>query len=308
MEASVTLKKVGKLFNDKTIIAGLTFGVEKGSLVAVIGDNNAGKSTLLKVLAGVENPEYGSVFINGLDIVKRRAEVRKMIGFVPLESDMDPWLTVEQNLRFIGSLYGEAEDVITDRITQYSRALKLEEVLHVNAGELSPGILKRALIVRALVHDPNVLIIDEPTAFMDAEANRLTWDLLRRLHGAKTIIYASYSLAEVEKAHDRILILHAGRVILDGSLDKLLESTLEFHQFQIEFENLTDELYKQLTTIPTVVTPSRINNIFHFYGRSRKVFFQVLERAAGAVMKDVTIKKLGLQDLMDSEFAREGLD
>jgi len=308
LEASVTLKKVGKLFNDKTIIAGLTFGVEKGSLVAVIGDNNAGKSTLLKVLAGVENPEYGSVFINGLDIVKRRAEVRKMIGFVPLESDMDPWLTVEQNLRFIGSLYGEAEDVITDRITQYSRALKLEEVLHVNAGELSPGILKRALIVRALVHDPNVLIIDEPTAFMDAEANRLTWDLLRRLHGAKTIIYASYSLAEVEKAHDRILILHAGRVILDGSLDKLLESTLEFHQFQIEFENLTDELYKQLTTIPTVVTPSRINNIFHFYGRSRKVFFQVLERAAGAVMKDVTIKKLGLQDLMDSEFAREGLD
>jgi len=308
LEASVTLKKVGKLIGDKTIIAGLTFGVEKGSLVAVIGDNDAGKSTLLKVLAGVENPEYGSVFVHGLDIVKRRTEVRKMIGYVPLQSDMDPWLTLEQNIRFIGSLYGITEDVITGRITQYSRALKLEKVLPVNAGELSPGILKRALIVRALVYDPNVLIIDEPTAFMDAEANRLTWNLLKRLHGEKTIIYASYSLPEVEKAHDRILILQAGRVILDGSLDKLLESTLEFHQFQIEFEDLTDELYKQLITIPTVVTPSRINNIFHFYGRSRKVFFQVLERASGAVMKDLNIKKLGLQDLMDSEFARKGLD
>ena len=106
MEASVTLKKVGKLFRDKTILAGLTFGVEKGSIVAFVGDNDAGKSTLLRVLAGLENPEYGSVFIHGMDIVKRRKDIRHMIGYVSLEPDMDPWLTLEQNMRFNGLLYG----------------------------------------------------------------------------------------------------------------------------------------------------------------------------------------------------------
>ena len=100
MEASVTLKKVGKLVRDKTVLASLTFGVEKGSIVAFVGDNDAGKSTLLKVLAGLEKPEYGSVFIHGLDIVKRRNDIRHMIGFIPLEPDFDPWLTLEQNIRF----------------------------------------------------------------------------------------------------------------------------------------------------------------------------------------------------------------
>ena len=86
MEASITLKKVGKLVGDKTILAGLTFGIERGSLVAIVGVNDAGKSTLLKLLSGFENPNYGQVFIHGLDMDKRRRETRKLIGFVPHEN------------------------------------------------------------------------------------------------------------------------------------------------------------------------------------------------------------------------------
>ena len=99
MEASITLKKVGKLGGDKTILASLTFGIERGSLVAVIGDNEAGKSMLLKVISGIEYQEYGHVFINGLDSQKRRLEVMSSIGFVPHEVDLDPWLTLEQNIQ-----------------------------------------------------------------------------------------------------------------------------------------------------------------------------------------------------------------
>ena len=106
MEASITLKKVGKLVDRKTILASLTFGIEKGSLVAIIGDNEAGKSMLLKVISGVEYQEYGQVFINGLDSKKRRSESMLSIGFVPHELDLDPWLTLEENIRFIGMLYG----------------------------------------------------------------------------------------------------------------------------------------------------------------------------------------------------------
>ena len=133
-------------------------------------------------------------------------------------------------------------------------------------------------------------------------------DLLKKIKGEKSIIYVSNSLPEVEQAHDRILVFKDGRIIMDGNLDKLLESTLDYHQFQIEFENLSDDLFKSLSNIATVVSPSRIDNIFHFYGRERNVFFDIVRAASENYMIDLNVKKLGLVDLMDSEFAGGGLD
>ena len=307
MEASITLKKIGKLVGDKTILASLTFGVERGSLVAIIGDNEAGKSMLMKVIAGVEYQEFGQVFINGLDSQKRRLEMLSSIGFVPHEIDLDPWLTLEENIRFIGMMYQIDIEIVNTRMVQLARELDINPYLKSMVQNISPGIIKKGMILRALIHDPNILILDEPTAFMDAESYRHTWDLLLRLKGKKTILYVSQSLKEVEEAHDRILVLEDGRIALDGSLDKLLGSIFEFHQFQIEFEELSDDLFKQLSKLPKVKNPSRIGHSIHFYGRERNVFFEVLNAATAAIMKDVSIKKLGLQDLMDAKFAKDGI-
>jgi len=307
MEASITLKKVGKLVGDKTILASLTFGVERGSLVAVIGDNEAGKSMLLKVISGIEYQEYGQVFINGLDAQKRRLEVMGSISFVPHEVDLDPWLTLEQNIQFMGKLYGVDTETVNTRMVQLARELHIIPYLKRMAGELSPGIVKKGMLLRALIHDPEILIMDDPTAFMDAESYRHTWDLLLRLRGQKTIVYVSQSLQEVEEAHDRILVLEDGRIVLDGSLDKLLGSTFEFHQFQIEFETLSDDLFKILSKLPKVKNPSRIGNSIHFYGQERNVFFDVLNAASAAVMKDISVQKLRLQDLMDAKYAKDGI-
>ena len=307
MEASITLKKVGKLVGDKTILASLTFGVERGSLVAIIGDNEAGKSMLLKVIAGVEYQEFGQVFINGLDSQKRRLEILSSIGFVPHEIDLDPWLTLEENIRFMGMMYQVDIEIVNTRMVQLARELDINPYLKSMVQNISPGIIKKGMVLRALIHDPDILIMDEPTAFMDAESYRHTWDLLLRLRGEKTILYVSQSLKEVEEAHDRILVLEDGRIALDGSLDKLLGSTFEFHQFQIEFEELSDDLFKQLSKLPKVKNPSRIGHSIHFYGRERNVFFEVLNAATAAIMKDVSVKKLGLQDLMDAKFAKDGI-
>lgn len=307
MEASITLKKVGKLAGDKTILAGLTLGIEKGFLVAIVGGNEAGKSTLLKVMAGVENQEYGSIYIHGLDRIKRRQEISSLVGYVPNDIDLDPWLTLEQNIRFTGYLYGLNDEVISGRLLQYARDLSLVVYLHKTVREVSPGILKKVMLLRALIHEPAILLLDEPTAFMDADSYRETWDLLHRLKGSKTIVYVSQNLQEVEGGHDRILVMQDGKIVLDGSLDRLLESTFEFHQFQIEFEELSKDLFKKLAALPKVKNPTRIGNSIHFYGRERKVFFEVLNEAADAVMVDLSLKKLGLQDLLDAEFAREGI-
>ena len=308
MEASITLKKVGKLIDDKTIVAGLTFGIERGSLVAIIGANDTGKSILLKLLSGFEKPDYGNIFIHGLDMQKRKNKTRQLIGFVPHETDLDPWLTIEQNIRFSSLLYNVSNHDYKYRLDLFSNSLDIVEYLEQVSSRVSYGIQKRAMLVRALIHEPEVLVLDEPTGFMDAPSVRLTWDLLKKLKGEKSIIYVSNALPEVEQAHDRILVFKDGKIIMDGNLDKLLESTLDYHQFQIEFESLSDELYKTLSNIATVVSPSRIDNIFHFYGRERSVFFNIVRAASENLMIDLNVKKLGLRDLMDSEFAGGGLD
>lgn len=308
MEASITLKKVGKLVENKTILAGLTFGVERGSLVAIVGVNDSGKSILLKLLSGYENPDYGQVFIHGLDIEKRRNETRKLIGYVPYENDLDPWLTIEQNIRFSANLYSIPKSICNERIKKYCEALMLKPYLNEFSLKVSGGVQKKAMLVRSLIHDPEILILDEPTGYMDAESIRLTWDLLKKIKGDKSVIYVSNSLNEIENAHDRILVFHEGRILMDGHLDKLLKSTMDYHQFQIEFEFLNDELYQQLKNIPTVVSPNRLDNIFHFYGRTRTVFFDVIKVASNQMMIDLNVKKLGLRDLLDSEFAGRGLD
>ena len=308
MEASITLKKVGKLIGDKTILAGLSFGIERGSLVAVVGLNDSGKSILLKLLSGYENPNYGQVFVQGLDMEKRRNETRKLIGYVSYENDLDPWLTLKQNISFNANLYSVENRIFKERLKKYSSALNLDPFLNEYAFRVSGGVQKKAMLVRGLIHDPDILVVDEPTGYMDAESIRLTWDLIKELKGEKSIIYVSNSLTEIEQAHDRILVFHEGRIIMDGHLDKLLESTLDYHQFQIEFDDLTDDLYKTLKNIPTIVSPNRLDNTFHFYGRTRNVFFDAIRSATDQMMIDLEVKKLGLRDLLDSEFAGRGLD
>ncbi|MFQ6677200.1 MAG: ABC transporter ATP-binding protein [Fidelibacterota bacterium] len=308
MEASITLKKVGKLIGDKTVLASLTFGIEKGSLVALVGDNDAGKSALLKVLAGLENPNYGSVFLHGLDTDKRRLETRKTVAYIPHDVDLDPWLTLEQNIIFDALLYNMHKKDIEPLIHEYGIALDMGDFMYSLASVVPTGIQKKAMIIRALTHDPSIIIMDEPTAFMDAPSRRLTWDLMRKFKGSKTIVYSSQFLPEVEAANDRIMVIYEGRILLDGSLDKLLESTLEYHQFAIEFEELSDNIFSTLSGVPTVVNPTKVGNTFHFYGRSRKVFFEVLNACAGALMTDLSIQKLSLQDLLDSAFAQKGMN
>ncbi len=308
MEASITLKKVGKLAGGQTILAGMSFGVERGSLVAVVGDNDSGKSTLLRVLAGYERPEYGNVYVNGLDMVKRRNETCRLVAYVPHEPDFDPWLTIQQNIQFIGMLHKIPTDKLEHRIAGYCKRLGIEDFLDATTSDISLGIQKRALIVRALIQKPQILIIDEPTAFMDADARRQVWELLMEMRKKRTIIYASQDLAEVELANDRILVLHNGHMVLDGTLEKLLATTSRYHQFKVEFEHLTDDLYQQLSNISTVVNPSRVGETFHFYGRSRRVFFHVLKKATEAVMTDFSVNTLGLKDLMDTNYARKGLE
>jgi len=298
MEASISLKKVGKLLNGRSILVGLSFGVERGSLVALIGPNDAGKTTLLKVLAGIAKPEFGNVFINGLDAQLRKDETKKIVGYMPQSPNFDYQLTIRENLLFHGALYDLPEKLVKSQIKKLSRTFRVEEILDDFPGSLSRGFLKRAMLVRTLLHDPQVLLLDEPTTSLDTRSKYIVWEYLQDIRGKKTVVYTTQSIEEAERIHDRITIIEKGKVVLDGTLDKLLRDSKELYHFQVHFDLFPDELYSQLSKITTVINPSRIGQIFDFYGRERKVLFNVIKLAIDFTLIDYRVDQVGLETLM----------
>ena len=287
----------------------VSFDIKKSSVHALLGENGAGKSTLVKVLYGLLAADHGTITFNDQELnISSPSEARnKGIGMVFQHFSLFESLTVRDNL-ILGIdkkiSYSDLKDQLENISSKYNLPLDLDAPIT----SLSAGEKQRVEIVRILLQDPQLLIMDEPTGYMDAESVRLTWDLIKELKGDKSIIYVSNSIQEIEQSHDRILVFHEGRIIMDGHLDKLLESTLDYHQFQIEFEDLTDDLYNRLKNITTIVSPNRLDNTFHFYGRTRTVFFDVIKTASNEIMIDLDVKKLGLKDLLDSEFSGRGLE
>ncbi|MEE9189679.1 MAG: ABC transporter ATP-binding protein [Candidatus Neomarinimicrobiota bacterium] len=305
MEASITLKKVGKLFNERTILAGLTFGIEKGSLVAVIGDSDSEKSMLLRILAGFDTPEYGSVYIHGTDISSQKKDIRQKIGFVPQESDLEPWLTVRQNIQFIGALYHVDKRTRSKRIENIGDQLELHGDLDTPVIRLTKGVLKRAMLLRALIHDPSILILDDPSSSLDPGSKELIWNVLGRLRGSKTIVYVSKSYSEVEKYHDRILLLEEGKVVVDGNIEKLRKSAEGLHRFSFEFENPSKTLVTRLMAIPNLISSEMQGNNFVCYGTDLMIISKILDIANKTTLNNIDINKFGLPEIVESRKLQE---
>lgn len=298
MEASISLKKVGKVLDGRTVLAGLTFGIERGSLMALVGPNDAGKTTLLRVLAGLARPEFGTVFIHGLDTQLRRRETRKTVGYMPQSPNLDLQMTLQENFRFHAGVYGLSPEESRRRIRRLAQTFQMTDVLNEFPGSLSQGYLKRAMLVRTLLHDPPILLLDEPTTSLDARSRYIVWEYLQNLKGEKTIVYATQSIDEAERVHDRIVIMDKGKIVLDGTLDRLLENTGQLFHFQVRFDALSDDLFARLSKMTTLVNPSRLGQIFDFYARERMALLEVIKVSADSGLLDYRADNVGLETLV----------
>lgn len=308
MEASITFKKVGQLINGKTVLAGLTFGIERNSTVAIIGDNDdSGITEFLRIIAGLTSPNYGSLYINGLDSIKRQSDILKIIGYVPFQNDMDPWLTAEQNIKFINNLYNLEKKSSSSNLKYYVNALDLQDKLHVAVNKLSPGVLRKLTLLRELVREPDILVLDHPTAFMNANDRLLTWQLLKSLKGKITIIYSSSSLNVIEDFHDRILVFHNGGIHLDDNLENMLNNWIGKYQYAIEFEKLLTPLFREIEKIPGVILPKKENNTLYFNANDQNVLINVMYRLNSVSIIDFSSKEFHLRDLLAARFSEEGV-
>jgi sodium transport system ATP-binding protein len=212
----------------------ITFTVRGGEIFGLLGGNGAGKTTVLRILSTVLSPTAGIAIVDGYDVVRDPAEVRRRIGFVSNNTAIYDRMTAWEMVEYFGRLHGMAKDELRERLETLFRQLRMNEFRHVPGAKMSTGMKQKVSIARAMVHDPPVLIFDEATLGLDVLVARNLLSVIRALRDTgKCLIFSTHIMSEVERLCDRIAIMHQGRILDTGSLNELRER----HHEQ-EFEEL----------------------------------------------------------------------
>jgi lipooligosaccharide transport system ATP-binding protein len=222
-------------------VDGLTFSVAQGECFGLLGPNGAGKSTTMKMLLGLTPMDQGSINLLGYDIPNCAREARYQVGVVPQADALDPDFSVVENLRVYGRYFGLSEQVISQRIPALLEFAQLESKRDANIRELSGGMKRRLTIARALVNDPKVLVLDEPTTGLDPQARHLIWERLKRLLSqGKTIVITTHFMEEAERLCDRLAIVDHGKRIALDTPRNLIEREVTPYVVELLGDNLGD--------------------------------------------------------------------
>ena len=298
MEASITLKSLAKKFNNDVILADLSLGIENNSNHALIGQNGAGKSTILKILVGLIEKDAGMAYIKGKDISTRGDETRMVTGYMPQHIDLDEEMTTLDNLLVFGSLYGISPEKAKKHVLKFSEIFNYKHRLLERPKNLPIGVLRTIQFTRAMIHNPDILLLDEPTSGMDPQNKIKVWDVLDTMANNKTLLFTTQDFSEAEKFADRISILHQGEIRMDGSLDKLIGVTKGLLKYQIRFKNLpSEEILKPIKEMPRILKPELNGNSLEFYSNHKKDFFNVLKTAITYEISDIDMNFCKLLDL-----------
>ena len=224
MEAIQTMA-LGKRYKNITAVEALELKIAPGELFSLLGVNGAGKTTAIKMLSCLTKPTAGDAWIGGYSITKEPEQVKRLIGVSPQETAVAPNLSVKENLELICGVHGFSKEKTEERVKELTVQFHLDEVLLRKAGKLSGGWQRRVSIAMALISQPKILFLDEPTLGLDVIARHELWDLIRELKGKTTIILTTHYMEEAQALSDRIGILKNGRLLATGTVDALQERT-----------------------------------------------------------------------------------
>lgn len=221
------------------VLHGISFTVDRGTIMGMLGPNGAGKSTCIKLIAGILTAGLGAVRVDGLPLPERAVDVKQRIGYVPESAMLFESLTGQEFLELSGRLHGVEEPLLQSRISAILETFSLTAEAGDRLNSYSKGMRQKILIAAALLHDPDLLLLDEPLSGLDVNAAILIKDLLAALAAAgKTVLYSSHVLDVVEKICDRVMIIHQGNLIANDTPEALRESTSQATLEQV-FRQLT---------------------------------------------------------------------
>ena len=222
MQAIKTTELV-KRYKNITAVDKLDLEIQHGELFSLLGVNGAGKTTTIKMLSCLTMPTDGDAVVGGYSITKKPEQVKRLIGVSPQETAVAPKLSVKENLELICGIHGFSKKKTQERITDLSERFDLDKVLQLKAGRLSGGWQRRVSIAMALISEPKILFLDEPTLGLDVLARRELWETIRSLKGKITVILTTHYMEEAEALSDRIGIMKSGKLLAVGTAKELKE-------------------------------------------------------------------------------------
>ena len=221
------IKTIGltKKYKDIVAVDDLNLQIEQGELFSLLGVNGAGKTTTIKMLSCLTKPTSGDGLVGGHSILHDNLQVKKMLGVSPQETAVAPHLSVKENLELICGIHGFTKEKCQEKVRELTKIFHLESILTKKAGKLSGGWQRRVSIAMALISEPAILFLDEPTLGLDVIARSELWDTIRTLKGKTTIILTTHYMEEAEALSDRIGIMAGGKLLVVGSARQLMEQT-----------------------------------------------------------------------------------
>lgn len=227
--------------NDFWAVDGVSLCVEPGTILALLGQNGAGKTTTVRMLTALLKPTRGWARVAGFDVTKKPQEIRANVGVLTEQHGLYMRMTGEEYLEFFGRVYGLDPRTIKKRSDYLLQYFGIAEAAHRRCGEYSKGMKQKLALARALMHDPSVLLLDEPTSAMDPESSRLVRDEIARLRSSqRTIIICTHNLAEAEALADSIAIIYRGKILLNGTLEELKQIVLGPVEYEAKFAQAFD--------------------------------------------------------------------
>ena len=218
---AIQINHLTKRYKDVLAVDDLTLSIAQGELFSLLGVNGAGKTTTIKMLSGLTQPTGGDALLCGKSIIRDVTAVKSLIGVSPQETAVAPGLTARENLALMCSVHGFPKEKQAAKITELTELLGLSDVLDRKAGKLSGGWQRRLSIAMALICEPEILFLDEPTLGLDVLARSALWDTIRTLKGRITIILTTHYMEEAEALSDRIGIMGSGKLLLVGTSEEI---------------------------------------------------------------------------------------
>ncbi|TVQ53987.1 MAG: ATP-binding cassette domain-containing protein [Spirulina sp. DLM2.Bin59] len=323
MTAAVVIEHLQKRYGETPAVQDISFSVERGEIFGLLGPNGAGKTTTIRCLCTLAKPDSGRVEVCGISAIKQPKQVRRRLGYVAQEVALDKVLTGRELLRLQAALYHIPRAIAQDRIQQLLTALNLTDYADQKTGTYSGGIRRRIDLAAGLLHQPDLLVLDEPTVGLDIESRFVVWEFLRQLKAAgTTVLLTSHYLEEVDALADRLAIIDGGRVIAEGTPSQLKDQvggdriTLRLREFTPEEE--AQKAQHSLNALPfvetVIVNPDQGNSLNLVVQRGSNALPQIQETltAIGLPIFSLAQSRPSLDDvylaatgrtLMDAELA-----
>ncbi len=239
MEPIIRLENVHKSYGDKKVLKGIDISIYPGQVIGYIGPNGAGKSTTVKILCGLISDFDGQVYVEGINLKDDPVAVKRLVGYVPELAELYEVLTPVEFLGFMAELYDMPTALAEERMQKMLAAFGLDSNMHQRMDTFSKGMRQKVLIIAGILHNPDIIILDEPLSGLDANSVIIVKELISKLaKDGKTIFYCSHMMDIVEKVSDRIILINEGIVIADGSFDELKQQQGN-HSLEQIFAHLT---------------------------------------------------------------------